>query len=654
MAKDIEYLRLLSRQFPNRQSAVTEIINLNAILELPKGTEYFFSDIHGEDKAFIHLLRSSSGMIRSKIRELFGKSMAEREQSELAALIYYPKRKLKKTEREFLSEEDPEGFLEWQRLSIYRLIRLCRYVSSKYTRSKVRKKIPKSYVYIIEELLQVDETQDDKQIYYRSIVNTIVSIGSGKNLITVLCDLIHNLSIDSLHIIGDIFDRGPHPDLVMEELRKYKDVDIEWGNHDISWIGAFCGNTACVCNVVRIALSYNHFDLLEDSYGINLRPLSMFAQDVYGEDPCSRFQPHLLDENEYDSVSPELAARMHKAIAIIQFKLEGQLILRHPEYEMEDRLLLQRIDFAKGVLSLYGKEIPLLDKSFPTLDPSDPYRLTPAEQKLVDTLASSFRHSQLLKKHVRFLFAHGQLYKIVNQNLLFHGCIPLRKDGSFDEIYIRGKSYAGRALMDLFNQKIRDAYFLHGDDPEEARDHAEAVDLLWYLWCGKRSPLFGKSRIATFERYFTEDPELRHESMNPYYALSASRETVERILQEFGISPEQGHIVNGHVPVKEKEGELPYRAGGKLFVIDGGLSRSYHQKTGIAGYTMIFNSRSIAIASHKPFSEGHESSPKVDIIQHFDPRIQVADTDTGTMLKKQISELEELLLAYQEGLISES
>lgn len=652
--KDAAYLRLLSREFPNRQSAITEIINLSAILELPKGTEYFFSDIHGEDKAFIHLLRSSSGIIRSKIRELFAKSMTEKEQSELAALIYYPKRKLKKTEREFLEREDPEGFAEWQRLSIYRLICLCRYVSSKYTRSKVRKKIPKSYVYIIEELLQVDETEDDKQTYYRSIVNAIVGIGSGKNLITILCDLIHSLSIDSLHIIGDIFDRGPHPDLVMEELRKYKDVDVEWGNHDVSWIGAFCGNQACVCNVVRIALSYNHFDLLEDSYGINLRPLSMFAQEAYGTDPCSRFQPHLLDQNEYDAVSPELAARMHKAIAIIQFKLEGQLIMRHPEYDMEDRLLLQRIDYTAGTISMGGRCIPLSDRNFPTVDPKDPYRLTPAEEKLVDTLTSSFRHSQLLKKHLRFLFAHGQLYKIVNRNLLFHGCIPLRRDGSFDEIYVQGKTYAGRALMDYFDQKIRDAYFLHADDPKEAADRAEAVDLLWYLWCGKRSPLFGKSRITTFERYFTDDPRLKQEDMNPYYELSNQPEIVEQILSEFGISPKLGHIVNGHVPVREKEGELPYRAGGRLFVIDGGLARSYHQKTGIAGYTMIFNSRSIAIASHKPFAEGHESSPKVEVIEHFEPRIRVADTDTGAMLKSQIEDLQDLLQAYQEGQLPES
>lgn len=649
---ELDFLRLLSKDFPNRDAAVSEIINLNAILGLPKGTEYFFSDIHGEDKAFIHLLRSSSGVIRTKIRELFSDELSETEQSEFAALIYYPKRNLRKTAAAFPdAKEGRKAYAEWQKVSVYRLIRLCRYVGSKYTRSKVRKQIPADYTYIVEELLHEDADDKDKRIYYQSIVDTIVRIGSGPSFISVLCDLIHSLSIDSLHIIGDIFDRGPHPDRVIEELRKYREVDIQWGNHDLSWVGAYCGNPACACNVVRIAVSYNHFDLLEDSYGINLRPLSMFAQDVYGSDPCERFLPHLLDQNEYDAVSPELAAKMHKAIAVIQFKLEGQLIKKHPEYDMNDRIVLEQVDFARGVLIRNEREYPLLDTHFPTVSPDEPCRLTKAEQELVDTLRYSFMHSRLLKKHMKFLYANGALYKTVNENLLYHGCIPMREDGSFEELRIGGKTYAGRTLMDFFDQKIKEAYYL--DDPKDKARRQEAVDLMWYLWCGKHSPVFGKARMATFERYFTDAKELWHEEMNPYYALSRRQETAEKILAEFSLSPERGHIVNGHVPVRRKEGELPYRAGGKLFVIDGGLARSYHKKTGIAGYTMIFNSHSIALASHKPYEKGREHSPTVEIAETFDTRIRVSDTDTGTELKKQIAGLTKLLYAYEEGLIAE-
>ena len=646
--RDLDYLKLLAREFPNRRSAVSEIINLNAILGLPKGTEYFFSDIHGEDKAFIHLLRSSSGVIRAKIHDIFGQFLPESEQLELAELIYYPKRTLRRKARQ---EQDTD---EWQRIMIYRLIRICRHVSSKYTRSKVRKKIPKDYAYIIDELLQVDDTEADKQIYYQSIVDTIIRIGSGTAFIAVLCDLIHILTIDSLHIIGDIFDRGPHPDLVMEQLCNYKDVDIQWGNHDIDWMGAYCGNTACACNVVRIAMSYNNFDLMEDSYGINLRPLSMFAQRVYGNDPCKRFMPHILDENEYDAVSPELTARMHKAVTIVQLKLEGQLIRRHPEYNMQDRLLLEQVDYARGVLCIDGKDYPLCDTNFPTIDPSDPYKLTPEEQELAETLRYSFMHSQLLKKHLHFLYANGSLYKCVNQNLLYHGCIPMTADGAFDQIAVDGQILSGKSLMDYCDQMVKDAYYLDAENPLEAAPKQAAVDFMWYLWCGKLSPVFGKSKMATFENYFTEEKALKHEEMNPYYTVSASVEVVDKILAEFGISPKKGHIVNGHVPVKLKEGELPYRAGGKLFVIDGGLAKAYHKKTGIAGYTLIYNSASISIASHEPYEEGREASPKVEVVERINPRILVEDTDTGALLKAQIADLEELLNAYREGTIKEN
>lgn len=646
--RDLDYLKLLAKDFPNRRSAISEIINLNAILGLPKGTEYFFSDIHGEDKAFIHLLRSSSGVIRTKITDLFGQFLSEREQLELAELIYYPKRMIRKKEDELPNTD------EWQKLMIYRLIQVCRHVSSKYTRSKVRKKIPKDYAYIIDELLQVDDTQTDKQIYYQSIVNTIIRIGSGSAIITVLCDLIHVLTIDSLHIIGDIFDRGPHPDLVMEQLCNYREVDIQWGNHDIDWMGAYCGNTACICNVVRIAMSYNHFDLLEDSYGINLRPLSMFALNTYGDDPCERFMPHLLDENEYDAVAPELAAKMHKAIMIIQLKLEGQLILKHPEYGMQNRLLLDKVDYEKGVLRLSETEYPLTDTNFPTIDPKNPYVLTQTEQELVETLRYSFMHSRLLKKHIGFLYSHGALYKCVNQNLLYHGCVPFRLDGEFDAICAGEELLSGKRLFDYCEQMVKDAYYLDADNPLETEAKAQAVDFMWYLWCGKLSPLFGKSKMASFEGTFTADKDLKHESMNPYYTLNDSPEIVEKILREFGLSPKRGHIVNGHVPVKRKEGELPYRAGGKLFVIDGGLAKAYHKRTGIAGYTLIYNSESIAIAAHEPFVEGKETTPRVEIVERISPRVRVADTDTGISLKAQISDLEELLNAYREGTIKES
>ena len=641
--RDLDYLTLLGKEFPNKRACVREIINLNAILGLPKGTEYFFSDIHGEDQAFIHLLRSSSGIIRTKISELFGQLMPEEDQLALANLIYYPERVLHKERHE------NKNLREWQKINIYRLIKVCRLVSSKYTRSKVRKKMPKDYAYILEEMLQEDGNQPDKQVYYQKIIDTIVSTDAGSSFIIELCDLIHKLTIDSLHIIGDIFDRGPHADLVMEELMKYNDVDIQWGNHDVEWMGAACGNEACICNVLRIATSYNNFDVLEDGYGINLRALSMFAQKTYAKDPCERFVPHLLDKNEYDAVDPELAAKMHKAITVLQFKVEGQLIERHPEYGMEARLLLDKIDLQKGTVRIDGKDWPLLDKNLPTIDPKDPYVLTPDERALMDTLRVSFLHSKQLQRHIRFVYAHGAIYHTVNGNLLYHGCIPLEEDGSFLAVSIGGKKYAGKAWMDYLNKRIIDAYFLPREDP----DKQGAVDLLWYLWCGKSSPLFGKDRMTTFERYFVGEPELMKEHMNPYYKLSHDVGTVERILEEFGVDPQKGHIVNGHVPVRRKEGELPYRAEGKLFMIDGGLAKSYHEKTGIAGYTLIYNSQSIALAAHEPFVAGKETTPRVEIVEHMVPRVRVADTDNGCRLKAQIADLTELLEAYREGRIRE-
>ncbi len=641
--RDLSYLKLLSEKFPNRRKCLSEIVNLNAILGLPKGTEYFFSDIHGEDQAFIHLLRSSSGVIRDKIDDIFEGELSEEERQELAHLIYYPRRELQKRAG---ASGAPAA---WHRTIIYRLIRVCRLVSRKYTRSKVRKKMPEDYAYILDEMLHTDENEKDKQVYFESIIDSIVENEAADSFIVELCDLIHNLSIDQLHIIGDIFDRGPRADLVMEELMSYGDVDIQWGNHDIDWMGAACGNEACICNVLRVATGYNSFDVLEDGYGINLRALSMFAQKIYGDDPCERFRPHILDENVYDSISPLLAARMQKAITIMQLKYEGQLIRRHPEYRMDDRLLLDRIDPERGTVLIGDREYELLDTHFPTVDWSDPYRLTEEEQSLMDTLRASFMHSPLLNRHVRFLYSHGSIYKCINGNLLYHGCIPMTEDGEFMTVEMNGIRLSGRALMDFLGGRIKDAYFL----PEGDEGKQQAVDMMWYLWCGKASPLFGKDKMATFESRFTGDKELSRERMNAYYVLSRDERIVDKILREFDLSTEHGHIINGHVPVRKLEGELPYRAGGKLFTIDGGLAKSYQKKTGIAGYTLIYNSQSLALAEHSPFIPGQESSPRVEVVEKMDPRVRVRDTDNGRELEAQIQDLKELLSAYRDGRIKE-
>ncbi len=640
---ELRYLRLLSERFPTKRKCLSEIVNLNAILGLPKGTEYFFSDIHGEDKAFIHLLRSSSGIIKDKIDTVFEGEMDEEEKKGLCELIYYPKRELKRR------VEDPDWDEAKQKETIYRLIRVCRFVSKKYTRSKVRKKMPEDYAYILEEMLHTDETDKDKEGYFLGIIDAIVKNGAAASFTEELCDLINDLTIDSLHIIGDIFDRGPRADLVMEELMRYRDVDIQWGNHDISWMGAFCGNEACVCNVLRTAISYNSFDVLEDGYGINLRGLSMFAQRVYGSESCERFLPHLLDENVYDRVDARLAARMYKAITIIQLKYEGQLIRRHPEYDMDNRLLLDKIDFDSGTVEIDGMSYELLDKSFPTIDREDPYRLTVEEEALMETLRSSFMHSPMLRRHVMFLYSHGSIYKCINGNLLYHGCIPMEEDGSFTRLLIDGETLSGKALMDRLNDRIKDAYFLPDGDERKR----SAVDLMWYLWCGKDSPLFGKDKMATFESCFLAGSELKREQMDPYYVLSREVEVVDRILEEFGLSKEHGHIVNGHVPVKRLEGELPYKAGGKLFVIDGGLAKSYQKKTGIAGYTLIYNSQSIALAEHRPYVEGSEATPNIETVEVMEPRVRVAETDIGRDLKRQIEELRALLDAYRKGFLKE-
>ena len=641
--RDLAYLKLMSREYPTLESASSEIVNLMAICGLPKGTEYFFSDLHGEYEAFIHLLRSSSGIIREKIKETFGHIISEEDEIQLANLIYYPDRQIAKLKQEQNYTED------WQRIALYRLVQICKEVSSKYSRSKVRKKMPPEFAYAIDELLHVDYNDDNKKVYYSEIIRSIIDTQMADSFIIALCRLIQNLTIDNLHIIGDIFDRGPRADIIMEELMQFHDVDIQWGNHDISWMGAATGNLACICNVLRLAISYNGFDVLEDGYGINIRPLSMFAAKVYSDDPCERFMPRILDQNIYDAVDPGLAAKMHKAIAVIQFKVEGQIIRRHPEYEMDSRILLTAIDYQRGTVVIEGKEYPMMDMEFPTIDPSDPLKLSEEEEELLHTLTLSFCHSALLHKHIKFLYSNGSMYKCCNSNLLYHGCIPMKEDGSFDEMAVNGKAYKGRALMDFIDKQVKKAYFLPDQDPEKEASR----DFMWYLWSGAKSPVFGKDKMTIFEHYFVEDKEASRERMNPYYKLSVQEKYCDMILEEFGLTTTGSHIINGHVPVKIKDGETPIKAGGKLFIIDGGLSKAYQGKTGIAGYTLIFNSRHLALAEHKPFDPKKESTPKVSIVEKMRKRIMVADTDDGKELARRIEDLKELVAAYRKGALKE-
>ena len=641
--RDLAYLKLLSREYPNIRAAASDIINLQAICGLPKGTEYFFSDLHGEHEAFIYLLRSSSGIIREKIRETFGHIISEEDEVRLANLIYYPEKMINQIKQANEYTED------WQKTAVYRLVQICREVSSKYTRSKVRKKMPKEFSGVIDELLYVDNTDDNKTEYYSELINTLIDVRVADSFIVVICSLIRSLTIDNLHILGDIFDRGPRPDIILEELMHFHDVDIQWGNHDISWMGAATGNRACICNVLRMALGYNGFDVLEDGYGINLRPLSMFAERVYRDDPCTCFLPQILDKNIYDAVDPKLAAKMHKAIAVLQYKEEGQIIKRHPEYGMEERILLSAIRYDRGTVTIDGKEYPMRDMNFPTVDPADPLRLTDEEEELLHSLELSFRHNARLHEHVSFLYSNGSMYKCCNSNLLYHGCIPMTENREFDGLMVGGKMYRGKELMDFIDTQVKNAYFL----PEDAPEKEACRDFMWYLWNGAKSPVFGKDKNRSFEHYFIEDPEVMRETMNPYYQLSEEEETCDMILKEFGLPTKGSHIINGHMPVKIKSGETPIRAGGKLFIIDGGLSKAYQERTGIAGYTLIFNSHHLALAEHKPFDPERERTPKVYIVEKMQKRITVADTDEGKELAGRIEDLKELLKAYRSGLLKE-
>lgn len=636
---DKKYLQLLAEKFPTIESAASEIINLSAIRSLPKGTEYFFSDLHGEYEAFLHMLKSASGMIKNKIDLMLGKTVSASKREALASLIYYPEREIKRI-RDLGEMTD-----EWKQLTIYRLLLVCEAVSAKYTRSRVRKRIPRDLCYIVDELLNVAEDVN-KDYYYEQIINSIIETDIAETFVISLCRLIQALAIDRLHIIGDIFDRGPRPDIILDELMNMREVDIQWGNHDISWIGAASGNAALIANVLRISIKYNNFDLLEDGYGLNLRALAVFAAETYGSDKCDIYYPHTYDDNIYDPVDGKLAARMHKAITVIQLKLESQLIQAHPEWHMQERDLFSRVDFTKGTVEIGQKVYPLRDTYFPTVDPEHPAELSESEKELMNILANSFHHSEKLQRHIKFLLAKGSMYNVCNGNLMFHGCIPMREDGEFESLEIQGERYSGRALLDEINGLVDRAYFAA---------ESYATDFMWYLWCGACSPLFGKDKMAFFEQYYIGDAELQKENYNYYYAFSEKAEVCRRILKHFSIDEEKGHIINGHVPVKIKDGESPVKADGKLFVIDGGISKAYQRATGIAGYTLIYDSHGLRLAEHKPFVPGSpDQTPEVRIVEKLQSRANISDTDKGAVLYEQINDLRELLGAYRSGLIKEN
>ena len=649
-ASDLKYLRLLAKQFPSIRAASSEVINLSANLHLPKGTEHFLSDIHGEYEAFSHVMRSGSGSIKRKIDDLFAVELTAAERKSLATLIYYPRQKLS------LAVPNLPDSEAWFRQTLLNLIRLCRLVSSKYQRAALREALPDEFAFIIEELLNEQESTRNKTDYYNSIIDTIISIGSAEAFVIALCELIQRLAIAHLHILGDIYDRSPGAHKIMDDLMQFHSVDVQWGNHDILWMGAAAGSEACIADVIRISLRYGNLETLEHGYAISLLPLASFALDAYGNDPCDRFRIKNMDEKTYTDSEMSLMARMHKAITIIQLKLEAQVIHRHPDYHMESRLVLEGVDYERGVAVLGGKEYPLLDRHFPTLKPGASSELTEAEETVVEKLKQSFLNSPALQQHVRFLLSRGSMYLVYNGNLLYHGCVPMNPDGSFFIFQENGRSYSVREYMSRFDQLVRQGYL--ASDPAQKR---AGLDAMWYLWSGQQSPLFGKSKMATFERYFIADPATHAESQNPYYDFRDSEDTVRRILLEYGLDPEKAHIINGHVPVEVKKGENPLKAGGKLLVIDGGFARAYQAQTGIAGYTLIYNSYGFLLVSHKPFSttqqaieEENDTHPDTEILETNSTRIRVIDTDQGKQTQQRIAELKTLIEAFRSGLIKEN
>lgn len=649
LGADMRLLELLSQTFPNSSSASTEIINLEAIMNLPKGTEHFVADIHGEHEAFLHILRNASGNIKRKVKELFGESLSDKEIRELCTLIYYPEKKL-----EMIKEKADEDLSQYYAVSLYRLIQVCQSVSSKYTRSKVRKVLPRQFAYIIEELLHESPIDDDKEAYFQRIIETIIQTGQAQNFITVICNVIQKLSIDQLHILGDIFDRGPGAHIIMDYLLTRENFDIQWGNHDALWMGAAAGCDPCIATVLRLSLRFGNMTTLEEGYGINLLPLATFAIEYYSEDPCKEFIPHT--EKPLDEKSTRLIAQMHKAISIIQFKLEAQMRRQYPEWGMNGPGTLENIDYNRFVYILDGKEYELKDRIFPTVNPSDPYKLTPEEEDVVNKLHHSFRISEKLQKHIRCLLSHGCMYGIFNGNLLFHASIPLNEDGSLKEVMLNGKKYKGKELLHHIGMYIRTAF----QNDVSKTERQKARDYFWYLWCGPDSPLFDKNRMTTFERYFLADNSLYHEEKGNYYKLREKPEICDSILDAFDVKGSNRHIINGHVPVHASQGENPIKADGRLMVIDGGFAKAYHKTTGIAGYTLVYHSRGFLLIQHEPFTSTREaimnetdikSSTQIEVMTG--KRVRVRDTDKGVILKRQVKELRELLYAYQHGIIKE-
>lgn len=650
--EDMRYLQLLSQSFPTVAEASTEIINLQAILNLPKGTEHFLADIHGEYEAFIHVLKNASGNIKRKVNELFGNTLRESEKRELCTLIYYPEQKLE------LVKHNETDIDDWYHITLHQLVAVCRDVSSKYTRSKVRKSLPADFSYIIQELLHEHTEDHDKTAYVNVIVDTIISTGRADDFIIAIANVIQRLAIDSLHILGDIYDRGPGAHIIMDTMRKYHSWDMQWGNHDILWMGAAAGNDACICNVIRLSLRYGNLPTLEEGYGINLVPLATFAMETYKNDPCMEFIPKttggasLLDEKTL-----RLTAQMHKAIAVIQFKVESQIIAKHPEWKMNDRCLFEHVDYQNGTIDLQGKTYKMSSCSFPTINPAAPSELSPEEEILISKLHHSFSVCEKLHKHIRVMLQHGCMYGIYNNNLLFHASCPLNEDGSLKEVEIfPGKKYSGRALMHHTGMQIRTAF--QQDSAPEERDYA--IDYFLYLWCGPDSPLFDKSKMATFERYFIADKETHVEEKGYYFKLRDDEKVIDHILDAFGVVGSNRHIINGHVPVRTLKGENPIKANGKLMVIDGGFSKAYHNETGIAGYTLVYHSRGFQLVQHEPFTStedaikrGTDIKSTTQIVEMSNRRMLVADTDIGVELRKQIDDLEELLYAYRHGYIKE-
>lgn len=646
----IDYLKLLSKQYPSIAEAATEIINLEAILNLPKGTEHFLSDVHGEHEQFIHVLKNGSGAVKRKIEEIFGNTLMDSEKKSLSTLVYYPEQKLE------IIKKKEKNIYDWYKINLYRLIELCKYSSSKYTRSKLRKALPKEFMYVIEELLHEHGEEVNKKKYYDRIITTIIEIDRADDFIIALAKLIQRLVIDRLHIIGDIYDRGPRPDIIIDTLMNYHSVDIQWGNHDMIWMGAAAGSRVCIANVLRIAARYSNLDIIEDIYGINLLPLATFALKYYSKDDCKNFIPKTIDKNNYSSSEINLIAKMHKAITIIQFKLEYEVIKRNPEFNMESRLMLDFIDFENKTIKIDDNVYKMNDSEFPTVSKKKPYELNEDEKILICKLESSFRNSEKLQRHVNFLFEKGSIYLEYNGNLLFHGCIPLNEDKTFKTMEIKGKKYSGRKLLEKFESLARTGYF----SKRNTNEKEFGMDMMWYLWTGSKSSLFGKEAMTTFERYFIDDKSSHKEKKNPYYRFRDDEEMCNNLLKEFEVTAKDGRIINGHVPVKNLKGENPVKANGKLIVIDGGFSREYRDDTGIAGYTLISSSYNLKLIAHEPFTSTEEAIVKekdilstITIVDKESERKRVKDTDVGKELIGQIKDLKMLLEAYRKGLIKQ-